>query len=130
MFQNFLTYFFLLISISCNINKHVLLFYCPILWLSIADAKFFFLMIHSSLFHIIISNTGVVDANLVMHQLTCNGVLEGIRICRKGFPNRMLYPDFRHRWVCFYYYYLSTPILLLWLLLFKIHHSHKYSTEN
>ncbi|KAK3868076.1 hypothetical protein Pcinc_026511 [Petrolisthes cinctipes] len=41
---------------------------------------------------------GVVDAGLVMHQLTCNGVLEGIRICRKGFPNRMIYPDFRHRY--------------------------------
>jgi myosin heavy subunit len=41
---------------------------------------------------------GVVDAHLVMHQLTCNGVLEGIRICRKGFPNRMLYPDFKHRY--------------------------------
>merc|ERR1719153_1589176 len=41
---------------------------------------------------------GVIDAALIMHQLTCNGVLEGIRICRKGFPNRMQYPDFRFRY--------------------------------
>ncbi|XP_018304530.1 myosin heavy chain, muscle isoform X8 [Mycetomoellerius zeteki] len=41
---------------------------------------------------------GVIDSHLVMHQLTCNGVLEGIRICRKGFPNRMVYPDFKLRY--------------------------------
>ncbi|XP_068437510.1 myosin-6-like [Clinocottus analis] len=34
---------------------------------------------------------GAMENPLVMHQLRCNGVLEGIRICRKGFPNRIQY---------------------------------------
>merc|ERR1711953_277927 len=41
---------------------------------------------------------GAVETELIMHQLTCNGVLEGIRICMRGFPNRMLYPDFKSRY--------------------------------
>ena len=40
---------------------------------------------------------GSMDHHLVLHQLRCNGVLEGIRICRKGFPSRILYGDFRQR---------------------------------
>merc|ERR1719342_1576793 len=41
---------------------------------------------------------GLVDAGLVLHQLQCNGVLEGIRICRKGFPNRIIYSEFKQRY--------------------------------
>ena len=28
----------------------------------------------------------------------CNGVLAGIAICRAGFPNKMLYPEFKARY--------------------------------
>uniref|UniRef100_A0A8C2PW14 Myosin heavy chain 7 n=1 Tax=Cyprinus carpio TaxID=7962 RepID=A0A8C2PW14_CYPCA len=41
---------------------------------------------------------GAMENPLLMHQLRCNGVLEGIRICRKGFPNRILYGDFKQRY--------------------------------
>uniref|UniRef100_A0A4W3JKP1 Myosin-7-like n=1 Tax=Callorhinchus milii TaxID=7868 RepID=A0A4W3JKP1_CALMI len=47
--------------------------------------------------------SGAVDAHLILHQLACNGVLEGIRICRKGFPNRLQYPEFKQR------YYILNP---------------------
>merc|ERR1712241_288074 len=40
-----------------------------------------------------------VEPPLIMHQLTCNGVLEGIRICMRGFPNRMMYPDYKSRYM-------------------------------
>ncbi|KAK2508833.1 hypothetical protein MC885_014547 [Smutsia gigantea] len=36
-----------------------------------------------------------MDHHLVLHQLRCNRVLEGIRICRKGSPSRILYADFK-----------------------------------
>merc|ERR1711970_346998 len=41
---------------------------------------------------------GGVEPGLVMHQYQCNGVLAGIAICRLGFPNKMLYPEFKSRY--------------------------------
>nr|XP_027195410.1 myosin heavy chain, non-muscle-like [Dermatophagoides pteronyssinus] len=46
---------------------------------------------------------GKIDAPLVLDQLRCNGVLEGIRICRQGFPNRIQFQEFKQR------YELLTP---------------------
>merc|ERR1712241_966725 len=39
------------------------------------------------------------ETPLIMHQLTCNGVLEGIRVCMLGFPNRMSYRDYKARYM-------------------------------
>merc|ERR1719384_2732375 len=41
---------------------------------------------------------GGVQPELIMHQYQCNGVLAGIAICRLGFPNKMLYPEFKARY--------------------------------
>eukprot|EP01124_Arcella_intermedia_P005227 TRINITY_DN13079_c0_g1_i1.p1 TRINITY_DN13079_c0_g1~~TRINITY_DN13079_c0_g1_i1.p1 ORF type:complete len:2192 (+),score=673.69 TRINITY_DN13079_c0_g1_i1:67-6642(+) len=48
---------------------------------------------------------GYLDYPVVLDQLACNGVLEGIKISRLGFPNRLLYPEFVKR------YYLLVPSL-------------------
>merc|ERR1712062_519421 len=39
------------------------------------------------------------ETALIMHQLKCNGVLEGIRVCMLGFPNRMRYCDYKLRYM-------------------------------
>merc|ERR1712165_341968 len=39
------------------------------------------------------------ETPLIMHQLKCNGVLEGIRVCMLGFPNRIRYADYKQRYM-------------------------------
>ncbi len=45
-----------------------------------------------------VKQPGKVEVNLVLDQLRCNGVLEGIRIARLGYPNRHSFAEFRTRY--------------------------------
>merc|ERR1719195_1318807 len=57
---------------------------------------------HPHFIRCVVPNThkipGGVEPGLVMHQYQCNGVLAGIAICRAGFPNKVLYPEFKSRY--------------------------------
>lgn len=39
-----------------------------------------------------------LDNKLILNQLKCNGVMEGIRISRQGYPTRILFREFRKRY--------------------------------
>jgi myosin heavy chain 9/10/11/14 len=41
---------------------------------------------------------GYLEPEIVLSQLRCNGVLEGIRISRKGYPGRVLFNEFYQRY--------------------------------
>uniref|UniRef100_A0A8B9LSX4 Myosin, heavy chain 10, non-muscle n=1 Tax=Astyanax mexicanus TaxID=7994 RepID=A0A8B9LSX4_ASTMX len=55
---------------------------------------------------------GKLEPHLVLDQLRCNGVLEGIRICRQGFPNRIVFQEFRQTYVQMFRY-SSVPLVSL-----------------
>lgn len=44
----------------------------------------------------------LLDNKFILHQLRCNGVLEGIRISRLGYPNRMTFDEFILRYQVIY----------------------------
>merc|ERR1712155_428958 len=57
---------------------------------------------HPHFIRCVVPNThkqpGGVEPGLIMHQYQCNGVLAGIAICRAGFPNKMIYAEFKARY--------------------------------
>ncbi|VDD86871.1 unnamed protein product [Enterobius vermicularis] len=45
-----------------------------------------------------LKQSAVFDGPLILNQLSCNGILEALRICRNGYPEKLSFAEFRNRY--------------------------------